>query len=265
MTSTGMHPTVAMPNEEATKAKELWEKQTNPDLGSTQKILQTINFKLGNFDDENRSFRAIASTPLADRQGDTIEQAGWVLDNFIKNPVIPWAHCYYELPVARATEIGVVDGNLQMTVQFPAEGIYDFADTVWQMYRNQFMFAFSVGFIPLEYDGNWEDGYNFTKCELLEVSAVPVPANAGALVLAAKSGVMDEKQAKQMVDKMKLGLKNLEEFVGKKSAVKKDAALKDKVTEDKPLTLKTYEPFLKKFLLKKTKNLLTKMMKKLKA
>lgn len=213
MSKNAMQATAAADNSKIS-LKELWEQKADPDLSDKQKMLQTINFKLGNFDDENRSFKAIASTPMLDRQGDSIEQSGWVLDNFIKNPVIPWAHSYWDLPVARATEIGVVDGNLQMTVQFPPEEVYDFADTVWQMYRRGFMFAFSVGFIPIEYEGNWEDGYNFTKCELLEVSAVPVPANAGALVLAQKLGVMDNKHAKQMVSKIELALKNLKEASG---------------------------------------------------
>ena len=66
------------------------------------KVMQTINFKLGNFDDENRTFTAIASSALVDRMGDSIDQSGWLLDNFIKNPVIPWAHRYWDPPVARA-------------------------------------------------------------------------------------------------------------------------------------------------------------------
>lgn len=227
MSKTGLHSTVAKPNEVMEEQSADWSAKAT-DLGEAKKMLQTINFKLGNFDDENRSFRAIASTALVDRQGDSIEQSGWVLDNFVKNPVIPWAHCYWELPVARAVEIGVVDGNLQMTVQFPPEGLYDFADTVWEMYRHGFMFAFSVGFIPIEYEGNWEDGYNFTKCELLEVSAVPVPANAGALVLAQKMGIMDNKAAKQMIAKVELALNNFKEANGMK---KNEAVVVEETTE----------------------------------
>lgn len=210
--STGMHATVAKPSDTATDTDEvkLWGAKASPELAEKQKMLQTISFKLGNFDDENRTFQAIGSTPMVDRQGDSIEQSGWVLDNFIKNPVVPWAHCYNELPVARAIEVGVQDGNLVFTYQAPPEGMYPFADTVYQMYRHQFMFAFSVGFIPLEYEGNWEDGYNFTKCELLEISAVPVPANAGALVLAQKMGVMgDRKAAQSMISKVEDALTQL--------------------------------------------------------
>lgn len=233
--ATGMHSTVAKPTDEkpveATEVKELWGQKADADLADKQKMLQTISFKLGDFDDEARTFKAIGSTPMVDRQGDSIEQSGWVLDNFIKNPVVPWAHIYYELPVARAIEVGVQDGNLVFTYQAPPEGLYPFADTVYEMYRHQFMFAFSVGFIPLEYEGNWEDGYNFTKCELLEISAVPVPANAGALVLAQKMGVMDNKQAKSMISKVEDALKQL-----KKANAELDAPKHQKDLDTQPVT-----------------------------
>jgi hypothetical protein len=224
----GMHSTVASPTQQ--KDDEIWLAKADPALADTQKMLQTINFKLGNFDDDNRTFQAVASTPLQDRQGDSIDQSGWVLDNFVKNPVIPWAHCYWELPVGRATQLGVVDGNLQFTYQAPPAGLYDFADTVWAMYRAGFMFAFSVGFLPLEYDGNWEDGYNFTSCELLEISAVPVPANAGALVLAQKMGIMNNKQAVSMISKVEAALKNLKEANG---MIEKKITPKEEVKADK--------------------------------
>lgn len=224
MSKTGMQDTIAAKE----TSESAWATKIDPSMAEKQKMLQTINFKLGNFDDENRTFTAIGSTPMQDRQGDSIDQSGWILENFIKNPVIPWAHSYNQLPVARATSIGVVDGNLQFTYQAPPEGLYPFADTVWEMYRHQFMFAFSVGFIPLAYDGNWEDGYNFTECELLEISAVPVPANAGALVLAQKMGIMDNKQAKQMISKVELALKNFKDANG----MTKDTKVAGEVEEE---------------------------------
>jgi seryl-tRNA synthetase len=46
--------------------------------------------------------------------------------------------------------------------------------------------AVSVGFIPLEWTEN-KDGYDITKWELLEFSAVAVPANQDAIAEAVKS------------------------------------------------------------------------------
>lgn len=181
---------------------EWWAKSLTPPK-QQNKILQVINFNLGSFDDKNRSFLAIGSTPCVDRQGDVVKQDGWDLTNFKNNPVIPWAHDYYQPPVARATEIGVTDGVLQFVCQFPPAGLYEFADTIWNLYRNQFMFAFSVGFIPEEpEDGYSWEGNEFAKCELLEISAVVVPANPQALALAAKQGIIDTAQTRQLISKL---------------------------------------------------------------
>lgn len=188
-----------------------WEKSVAPPATlptAHSKIMQTINFNLGSFDDNNRTFTAVASTPVVDRQGDIVDQATWDLTNFKANPVIPWAHDYFSPPVARAVEIGVINGVLQFTYQAPPAGMYEFADLIWDFYRNQYMFAFSVGFIPNDREGN-----TFTDCELLEISAVVVPANPQALALAYKSGDMDIRHAKQLKSKLETTISNLDEII----------------------------------------------------
>lgn len=204
-----------------------WLKASAPPAEAKNKLLQQINFKLGTFNDKDRTFSAIASTPMVDRQGEIVDQGSWKIDNFASNPVIPWAHDYCQLPVARAIEIGVSGGILQFTYQAPPKGMYEFADIVWNYYRNQYLFAFSVGFIPgiiewPEYDDNegvFEVGSEMKlerepiilkDNELLEISAVVVPANAGALALAYKMGVTDKRQTKQMLDKLKLTTATME-------------------------------------------------------
>ncbi len=227
----------------ATLGDDKWWGKTKavPDSRVQQKIIQTITFKLGSFDDKNRTFRAIASTSIEDRQGDVLEQNGWDLANFIANPVIPWCHDYYQPPVARATEIGVADGVLQFTYQAPPKGIYEFADTIWDLYRNGFMFAFSVGFIPKKKDGSdigWDDydwdGNVWEAAELLEVSAVVVPANPQALALSQKSGIVNEKAAKSLIEKTAVAMKHLEEDMKSAASLtdKQDAEIKVKVNAD---------------------------------
>lgn len=205
MSQAVLEPTVVKPLVKETMDK-WWEKTVSPPVlsNSRSKIMQTINFNLGSFDDEKRTFTAIASTPVVDRQGDIVDQATWNLDNFKKAPVIPWAHDYSQPPVARATEIGVVNGVLQFTYQATPPGMYEFGDLIWNFYRNQYMFAFSVGFIPSGQEGN-----TFSDCELLEISSVVVPANPQALALAYKSGDMDLKQAKQLRGKLQETITNL--------------------------------------------------------
>ena len=151
------------------------------------KVEREIAFEIKQFDEEQRSFWAVASTATPDRFGDVIKQDGWILDQFKKNPVIPWGHDYSKPPVARAEEIYVQDGKLVFLVKFPEPGTYDLADTVFELYKQGFLRAFSVGFMPLEYEFNENGGLTYSKQELLEISAVTVPANPEALMLAYKS------------------------------------------------------------------------------
>jgi hypothetical protein len=61
--------------------------------------------------------------------------------------------------------------------------------------------AVSVGFIPLRWeDGNEKASYRrkFLEQELLEVSAVAIPANPNALALAYKSGAVEKSDLRDL-------------------------------------------------------------------
>jgi len=151
------------------------------------RVEREISVEVKQFDEQNRSFWAVASTSTPDRFGDIIVQDGWELEQFKKNPVIPWGHDYNKPPVARAEEIYVDNGKLVFLAKFPEPGTYDLADTVFELYKQGFLKAFSVGFIPVEYEPNEHGGLTYKRQELLEISAVTVPANPEALMLAYKS------------------------------------------------------------------------------
>lgn len=131
----------------------------------------------------------VLSTGNPDRDRDVIHQNGWELSNYLKNPVVLWAHDYSSLPIAKST-VWLEDGKLVGEAEFVSKDIYPFAETVKQLYINGFLKATSVGFRALEY--TWDNdrrGYNIYKAELLEWSAVPVPANAEALLAAKSAGI----------------------------------------------------------------------------
>ena len=69
--------------------------------------------------------------------------------------------------------------------------------------------AVSVGFIPLEWTET-KDGYDITKWELLEFSAVAVPANQDAIAEAVKSFGNDAKLKDKFTeeDKKQIGQEN---------------------------------------------------------
>src|SRR3954463_16081383 len=62
--------------------------------------------------EDGGTFKVIISTSDEDRQGDTLDQSKWMLNNYEKNPVVLWAHNYDELPIAVCTSISVEGGKL---------------------------------------------------------------------------------------------------------------------------------------------------------
>ncbi len=154
-------------------------------MKTIRKVLDSAAIK--GIDPEKRTIRAYASTNDWDRYGERFEPDAFKegLENYRKNPVVLWAHNYSKPPIGKA-----------VAFEFDAKGLIlemQFADTVeakevFALYEGGFMSAFSVGFRPMEVAfekrGDSEEmGAVFKKAELLENSAVPVPANPGALVM----------------------------------------------------------------------------------
>ena len=133
----------------------------------------------------------VASDETPDRMGDVLRADGWELDAYQRNPVFLWAHDHTRTPVGRGVWTGVEGTRLLTTVAFAPT---DFAREVESLYRGRFLRAVSVGFKAKAFafrkgaEGRI-DGVEFTRQELLEVSAVPVPANPQALARAFASGL----------------------------------------------------------------------------
>lgn len=131
---------------------------------------------------------ATISTPEVDRQGDIVEPLGMDLTNFKKNPVVMFAHDYSSLPIGRARKIWADANGIYAEVEFAPFGV---GEQAWGMARDGYLNAWSVGFAPITSEKikhrDGRIGMRFTSAELLEFSAVPVPANAGALSAAMKA------------------------------------------------------------------------------
>lgn len=148
------------------------------------------------FDVEARTAKFVISTGTIDRDGDTINPAGWDLSAFKSNPVVLWSHNTNVPPIGKATEIltkgGGKNKKLVATAQFATKEQHELADTVFQLIVGGFLSATSVGFQPieLEFDDD-RGGIDFLKQELHEFSIVPVPSNPEATLTAAKDAGVD--------------------------------------------------------------------------
>src|SRR5882724_10954860 len=151
----------------------------------------------------------ISSDETLDRYGEIIQASGWKLSSYNLNPVFQNAHQYGDVifTLGRALVTEVRAGKLFQRIQF-ATDVNPMARIAHGLYRGKFLNAVSVGFIPLRWqngdgtehqvgrgvltaphplpsDGRGIKGEGFRRRyleqELLEVSAVAIPANPNAL------------------------------------------------------------------------------------
>ncbi len=126
----------------------------------------------------------VLSTDDVDRHGDVVAADGWRLEAYLRNPVLLWAHDYRHPAIGRAASVWTEPHRLLARIEFAPTG---FAQEVAALYSQGFQWGVSVGFRPIRWEERRDPrtgallGLRYLEQELLEVSAVPVPANRSAL------------------------------------------------------------------------------------
>jgi HK97 family phage prohead protease len=155
--------------------------------GDPVKAMDYIVEKVEQLDDTNKTFVAVASTEDEDRDKDIIRQNGWDLKNFKKNPMIPWSHDYWGVPIARSLRTWVDHDSKRLLFKPQFDTDDETSMKIFNKYKNGFLTSFSVGFRGIEQswrdeENHWGGGIEFLKQELLEISAVTIPANPNATI-----------------------------------------------------------------------------------
>ncbi len=131
-----------------------------------------------------------ASTEDRDRHGDVVVAESWKTRDYMKNPVFLWAHDYYKPPIGKTLSIEKGNGKLRQKIQFVPAHIDPFAEQIKQLYLERYMRTVSVGFMVYKREPLTEEDKKQRPeklygerlhGDLLELSAVPVPANPNAL------------------------------------------------------------------------------------
>ena len=205
----------------------------------------------------------VISKEVVDRDGDILRANGIVLTNYNKNPVFLSFHNSREFPLGKTEKVWVEGDEVKAIVYFPtveelstnpeqASEKAKLVDFAYCCYKTGMLNAVSVGFIPLEWIET-DNGYDILKWELLEFSAVAVPANQDAIAQAvksfgndfAKSFITEEKsgrkisaQTRAILDKIKACGDELEKcqetLKGCGEALRKALAELDEPEEEKP-------------------------------
>jgi len=133
----------------------------------------------------------VLTTLEVDRDSEVVMPNGAKLDNYMKNPVFVWVHDIRNKPPIGKILIDTIvisEQELKADVKFDLND--PFAKLIYEKYLGGFLNAGSMRFIPLEIGDPilaGQKGATIKVWELLEFSAVPVPANQSALAQVAKS------------------------------------------------------------------------------
>jgi HK97 family phage prohead protease len=123
------------------------------------------------------------STFDLDRYGERIDPLGWDFSQYVKNPVIEWAHCYHIPAIGRAVNIRADENGLHGSLIFNDKSFDAFGWSIGERVKAGVICAGSVGFrvmeieIPSKEDSKDGTSLIFRKQELLEFSVCNVPAN----------------------------------------------------------------------------------------
>lgn len=135
---------------------------------------------------EGGPIRFVAATEGRKDDNVDLRMSGALLDRFRANPVVLYGHQSFgrdTLPIGRAVETAATESRLLIDVEFDQAD--DFAARVERKYRDGFLSAVSIGFSVTKWEGGqgsvWAGGVA-EEWELLELSAVPVPMDADAVV-----------------------------------------------------------------------------------
>jgi len=181
-------------------------------------------------DEETRTVTGYASVGTIDRYGEVVlpEAFRADLDRFLRDDHIFAANHRYVNEAGEPLVIGKVlsgiidDKGLLCTFRFDTDPI---SEKWWQKYKSGTLKSFSIGFIPIasEYrkikSGESERNVlHYTEIELLEISAVPIPANRESMVTASTDATIDaltaefktiHEQTQKQIDELRAELRAL--------------------------------------------------------
>jgi HK97 family phage major capsid protein/HK97 family phage prohead protease len=142
----------------------------------------TINIK--SVDDERRVIEGIASTPTPDRMGDVVVPEGMKF----KTP-FPFLYQHNSSkPIGQVVKASTSADGMTVRVQLAPAGVADYIDEAWSLIKAGLVRGLSIGFRSLE--ESWDktiNGFRYLRTEIMELSAVTIPANAEATILTVKS------------------------------------------------------------------------------
>lgn len=136
-------------------------------------------------------YKVLISVQISDRDNDVILIDG--ISTEFYNNVVLWNHDLSQAPIAKVLELNKTSTELFGKIAFATQ--YEFATDMRSLVDEGILTSISLGFIPQETYSKGKAGFKeicqkynidqstcdrvISKCEMIELSLVPVPANPG--------------------------------------------------------------------------------------
>jgi prohead serine protease len=137
------------------------------------------------------TFRFVFSNEKPGRDNFVVLNSAIKHANFDRNPVVLFAHDDTEPPIGRGTNIDTSGANCTIDITFVPREILPFAGTIRDLVAGKWLRAVSLSWMPVELKRSSDPDVDviFTEVDMLEVSIVPLPSLADALLTARSSGI----------------------------------------------------------------------------
>jgi HK97 family phage major capsid protein/HK97 family phage prohead protease len=151
---------------------------------ASNKAFSRSRFELKSLDDGSRILTGVASTPTPDRVGDIVVPAG--IKYALPFPLL-WQHDPSQ-PIGTVNKMTVTDKGVEVEATIAPAGTAPYIDQAYNLIKAGLVPGLSIGFRPIDAEYNQATGGFLIKtCELFELSAVTIPANAEAGVQSIKA------------------------------------------------------------------------------
>ena len=138
--------------------------------------------------DDGHPLEFVFSDSSVDAYDDSVDQNGWDLSDFVRNPIALLGHDP-NFPIGTWTRVRVEAGKLRGHLQLAPEGTSQRIDEIRKLIYAGILKACSVGFAPIELiprPGAKRGGRVYLQQRLVECSVVSTPANSNALMQSAR-------------------------------------------------------------------------------
>lgn len=146
--------------------------------------------RVKSIDAEAHTVEFVINSGGVDLVHEELNPMGCEYEDFLRNPVVLWAHDDWSPPIGKALDVSLdPDVGVVSTAKFAVEED-PFAERIFKLYKGGYLSGSSVRFLPLETVSYDEDAperqsrgvvRRYERWKLLEYSAVPIPCDPNAL------------------------------------------------------------------------------------